>query len=100
MSVELAVVSLTYIIILVVCYVLITVSDRKDEKVILIINKAYQFAYSILLFGFLIVCLLIKLPHITLDTQTTSFLILACKLISVLTLGGSIYVLRRKFSKN
>jgi len=100
MSIELAIVALTYISILVVSYVIITFAAQTNKNDEMNINRAYHYAYSTLLFGFLIIWFLIELPHITLDTQTTNYLILACKLISVLTLGCSIYVLRRKFFKS
>jgi hypothetical protein len=95
MGIELAIILLTYITILVMSYMIIICMKDKDERGIRIVNQAYQNAFSILLFSILVVIALIKLPHITLNNQTTSYLILISKFISVLTLGGSIFLLNR-----
>jgi hypothetical protein len=95
MGIELAIILLTYVTILVMSYMVIICLKDKDERGIKIINQAYQNAYSILLFSILVVIALIKLPHITLNNQTTGYLILASKFISVLTLGASIFFLNR-----
>jgi hypothetical protein len=95
MGIELAIILLTYVTILVMSYMVIICLKDKDERGIRIINRAYQNAYSILLFSILVVIALIKLPHITLTNQTTSYLILTSKFISVITLGGSIFLLNR-----
>lgn len=96
MSIGLAIVLLTYVTILVLSYAILVFTQENDDKGNMIINKAYQYYYSILLISIFIVLGLIKLPHITLDSQTTSYLFIASKFISVLTLGGSIYVLSKK----
>jgi hypothetical protein len=95
MGIELAIIFLTYVTILVMSYMVIICLKDKDERGFRIINQAYQNAYSILLFSILVVIALIKLPHITLNNQTTSYLILSSKFISVLTLGVSIFLLNR-----
>ncbi|WHY87177.1 hypothetical protein QNH39_04775 [Neobacillus novalis] len=100
MSIGIAIVLLTYVTILVLSYAILVFTQENDDKGRMIINKAYQYYYSILLISILVVLCLIKLPHITLDFQTTSYLIIASKFISVLTLGGSIYVLSKKECKN
>ncbi|EKN70677.1 hypothetical protein BABA_04519 [Neobacillus bataviensis LMG 21833] len=101
MNIGIAIVLLTYVTILVLSYaIIIFIQENDDDKGNMIINKAYQYYYSILIFSILIVLGLIKLPHITLDSQTTSYLIIASKFISVLTLGGSIYALSKKKCKN
>jgi len=100
MSIGIAIVLLTYVTILVLSYAIIVFTQENDEHGSRIINKAYQYYYSILLFSIFVVLGLIKLPHITLDSQTTSYLIIASKFISVLTLGGSIYVLSKKKCKH
>lgn len=93
MVMELAVVGLTYITLLVTAYVVITYTQ--DERNAPILRKAYQNAYSILAFNFLIVIALIELPHLTLNQHITSYLLLMSKLISVLTLAGTIFLLTR-----
>lgn len=100
MNIGIAIVLLTYVTILVLSYAIFIFIQENDDKGSMIINKAYQYYYSILLFSILIVIGLIKLPHITLDSQITSYLIIASKFISVLTLGGSIYALSKKNCKN
>lgn len=93
MAMELAVVGLTYITLLVTAYVIVTYTQ--DERNASILTKAYQNAYSILAFNFLIVIALIELPHLTLNQHITSYLLLISKLISVLTLAGTIFLLTR-----
>ncbi|MEH7255483.1 hypothetical protein V7111_25575, partial [Neobacillus niacini] len=94
----LAIILLTYMLLLVMSYQIFIFINEKDEKRgSLIIIKSYKHAYSILLFGILIVITLIKLPHITVDNQTISYLILSSKFVSVLTLAGSIFYLNKKF---
>lgn len=100
MSIGIAIVLLTYVTILVLSYAILVFTQENDDKGSMIINKAYQYYYSILLCSILVVLGLIILPHIHLDSQTTSYLIIASKFISVLTLGGSIYVLSKKKCKN
>ncbi|MFZ7943595.1 hypothetical protein [Neobacillus sp. 19] len=96
MGIGVAVVLLTYVTLLVLSYAMIVFTTKKEEKGSWIVNKAYQYYYTILLFSMLVMIGLIKLPHITLDSQTASYFIIASKFISVLTLGGSIYVLSKK----
>jgi hypothetical protein len=95
MGIEIAIIILAYVTILVMSYMIIICMKEKYERGIRIINQAYQNAFSIFLFSLLVVIALIKLPHITLTNQTTSYLILISKFISVLTLGGSIFLLNR-----
>ncbi|WP_045521947.1 hypothetical protein [Neobacillus niacini] len=97
MGIGLAIILLTYILLLVMSYQIMTLINEKDDKRgCLIINRSYKHAYSILLFGILIVYTLIKLPHINLESQTISYLILASKFISVITLAISIFLLSKK----
>ena len=96
MNILYAVVGLTYLIILVLAYGITILTKMDEEKSEEIINKAFNNAFSILAFGLLVVYSLFVLPHITLDNQTTSYLILASKFISVFTLGGSLFVLKRR----
>jgi hypothetical protein len=99
LGIGLAIISLTYVLLLVMSYQIHIFINQKDEKRgFLIINKSYQYAYSILLFGILVVYALVILPHINLETQTISYLVLASKFISVVTLAGSIYLLSRKYN--
>jgi hypothetical protein len=95
MGIEIAIILLAYVTILVMSYMIIICMKEKNERGIRIINQAYQNAFSIFLFSLLVVIALIKLPQITLTNQTTSYLILISKFISVLTLGGSIFLLNR-----
>lgn len=95
MSIHLAVAGLAYLLILVLAYIItifINLEEAESEK---IITKAFNNAYLILAFGLLVVYSLFILPHITLDHQTTSYLILVSKFISVVTLGVSLFVLNR-----
>lgn len=96
MNIHYAVIGLTYFIILVIAYAVIIFTNSEEEKSELILDKAFKNAYSILAFGLLVVYGLFLLPHITLDYQTTSYLILASKFISVFTLGGTIFILNKK----
>ncbi|MFD2444622.1 hypothetical protein ACFSO7_11655 [Bacillus sp. CGMCC 1.16607] len=99
MGIGLAISLLTYVFLLVMSYVIIICTKENKERGSKIVNKAYQHAYTIFLFGNLIIIALIQLPHITLDIQTTSYLILINKFISVLTLGGSLYLLNHNYCK-
>jgi len=99
MSIYIAVAALTYLILLVLAYVAIIVTSVEEEKSETIINKAYKNAYSILAFGLLVVYILFRLPHITIDYHTTSYLIIASKYLSVITLAGSLFVFSRKKSQ-
>jgi hypothetical protein len=97
MSIGLTIILLTYILLLVMSYQMIIFVNEKDEKrSCIIINKSYQYAYSILLFGILVVYALVVLPHIHLDSQTIGYLVLLSKFMSVVTLAGSIYLLSKK----
>lgn len=100
MSIGLAILGLTYFFILVMAYVFVIYCNEKEENRSLIINKAYQYAYSILFFSIFIVLTLVFLPHITLDNQTASYLILASKFFSVVTLAVSIYFFSKKQIEN
>jgi hypothetical protein len=97
MGIGLAIILLTYILLLVISYqTIIFISEKDEKRCYLIINKSYKHAYSILLFGILVVISLIKLPHINVDNQTISYLLLSSKFISILTLAGSIFFLNKK----
>ena len=97
MSIEVQVVTLAYIIIVVLTYALsVVLRSTKDEKGKEIINKSFDRAYFILIFGLVVVYFLVILPHIIIDSQTAAYLLLASKFISVLTLGGSLFVLNRQ----
>ncbi|MDQ0974023.1 hypothetical protein QFZ31_003901 [Neobacillus niacini] len=96
MNIVYAVIGLTYLIILVIGYAVIIFSNSEEEKSEVIIDKAFKNAFSILAFGLLVVYGLFLIPHITLDNQTTSYLILASKYISVFTLGGTLFILNKK----
>lgn len=96
MSIQVAMGVLIYFIVLILAYVIIIFTNEDAEKSSKIINKAFQIAYSVLFFGFLVIYTLIIIPHITLEFQTTTYLILTSKFISVLSLGVSLAVLNRK----
>jgi hypothetical protein len=96
MNIHYAVIGLTYLIILVIAYAVSISTNSEEEKSEVIIDKAFKNAFSILAFGLLVVYGLFLIPHITLDHQTTSYLILASKYISVFTLGGTLYILNKK----
>jgi len=95
-DVSVAVITIAYFIILVFTYAVTVLRSSEDVKGQEIINKAFDHAYMILMFGLVIVYFLVIFPHIPIDSQTTSYLLLASKFISVLTLGGSLFVLNRK----
>ncbi|GIN37069.1 MULTISPECIES: hypothetical protein [Heyndrickxia] len=96
MGIWLAIILLTYVLILVMSYVTITYLNENKEQSCKIINQAFYNAFNVLCFSILTVLIFVELPHITVDTQTTSYLILASKFLSILTLGCSIYVISRK----
>lgn len=96
MSIHFAIAGLTYFMLLVSAYEIIIFTNFEEEKSEKIINRAFKNAFFTLAFGLLVVYTLLILPHITLDYQTTSYLILASKFISMFTLGGSFYLLSRK----
>jgi hypothetical protein len=96
MNIHYAVIGLTYLIILVIAYAVSISTNSEEEKSEVIIDKAFKNAFSILAFGLLVVYGLFLIPHITLDHQTTSYLILASKFISVFTLGGTLFILNKK----
>ncbi|WHZ03573.1 hypothetical protein QNH48_02475 [Neobacillus sp. YX16] len=96
MNIHYAVIGLAYLIILVIAYAVIIFTNSEEEKSEVIIDKAFKNAFSILAFGLLVVYGLFLIPHITLDSQTTSYLILASKYISVFTLGGTLFILNKK----
>ncbi|MEH7176889.1 hypothetical protein [Neobacillus vireti] len=98
MNIHYAVIGLAYLIILVIAYAVIIFTNSEEEKSEVIIDKAFKNAYSILAFGLLVVYGLFLFPHITLDNQTTSYLILTSKYISVFTLGASLYVFSKKYA--
>lgn len=98
MGIELAIILLTYMLLLVMSYqTLIFINAKDDKRGYFIINKSYKHAYSILLFGILIVITLIKLPHVPIDNITISYLLLSSKFISVVTLAVSIFLLNKKY---
>lgn len=90
MSIHFIIAALFYLMLLVLAYEIIIFVNLKEEESEKIISKAFNHAFSILAFGLLIVYSLLILPHITLDYETTTYLILASKFISILTLGGSL----------
>jgi hypothetical protein len=100
MNIQLAVVGLTYIIILVMAFACVIFVSVEEEKSVMIIDKAFNNAFSILAFGLLVVYSLFILPPITLDYQTTSYLILASKFLSILTLGISLCVFYKKYHES
>jgi hypothetical protein len=95
MNIHYAVIGLTYLIILVIAYAVSISTNSEEEKSKVIIDKAFKNAFSILAFGLLVVYGLFLIPHITLDNQITSYLILASKFISVFTLGGTLFILNK-----
>ncbi|MCM3693446.1 hypothetical protein [Neobacillus niacini] len=96
MHIYYAVIGLTYLIILVIAYAVSISTNSEEEKSRVIIDRAFKNAFSILAFGLLVVYGLFLIPHITLDNQITSYLILASKFISVFTLGGTLFILNKK----
>jgi len=96
MSINFVVAVLTYFMILVTAYIIVIFTNYKEETSEEIIVRAYNHAFVILAFGLFVVYTLIILPHITLDDQLASYLILISKFISILTLGGSLFLLTRK----
>jgi hypothetical protein len=97
LTIELAIILLTYLLLLVMSYqIIFLINTKEDKRGCIIINTSYKHAYIILLFGILIVYTLIKLPHIHLASHTISYLILVSKLISVITLAVSIFLLSKK----
>lgn len=97
MGIGLTIILLTYVLLLVMSYqFFIFINEKDDKRSCIIITKSYQYAYSNLLFGILVVYALIVLPHIHIDSQTISYLVLASKFISIVTLAGSIYLLSKK----
>lgn len=95
MGIGLAILLLTYVILLVMAYLVTILTMEKEERSIIIINRAYNHAFAVFFFGILIVITLVKLPTITFDQQTTSYLLLSSKFVSALTLGVSIFILRK-----
>jgi hypothetical protein len=97
LTIELAIILLTYLLLLVMSYQFIFLINKKEDKRgSTIIITSYKHAYTILLFGILIVYTLIKLPFTHLESQTISYLILASKYISVITLAVSIFLLSKR----
>ncbi|CAG7657616.1 hypothetical protein ACFQI7_34880 [Paenibacillus allorhizosphaerae] len=99
MGIELAIVLLTYVLLVVMAYLVFVFTSDKEKRGIIIINRAYNYAYSALSFGVLVIFALIKMPNVTLDKQTTNYLILACKFISVITLGGTAFILNKYYKR-
>lgn len=97
MGIGLTIILLTYVLLLVMSYQFsIFINEKDDKRSCMIITKSYQYAYSILLFGILVIYALVVLPHIHIDSHTISYLVLASKFISIVTLAGSIYLLSKK----
>ena len=97
MGIGLTIILLTYVLLLVMSYqFFIFINEKDDKRSCIIITKSYQYAYSILLFGILVAYALVVLPPIHIDSQTISYLVLASKFISIVTLAGSIYLLSKK----
>ncbi|MBU8917015.1 hypothetical protein BGM25_13335 [Bacillus sp. FJAT-29953] len=99
MGIELAIALLTYVLLVVMAYLVFVLSSEKEERGSLIINQAYNYAFAILSFGILVVIALVKLPNVTLNNQTTTYLILASKFISVITLGASVFILNKQYKR-
>ncbi|TKC14933.1 hypothetical protein [Robertmurraya kyonggiensis] len=91
MNIHFVVAVIAYFILLVLTYGAIILKDRDDEEGEEIIVLAFNKAYVILAFGLLVVYSLFLLPHITLDYQTTSYLILVSKFIPYVPLE-SVYM--------
>ncbi|WHY02878.1 hypothetical protein [Neobacillus sp. DY30] len=97
MTIEQGIILLTYLLLLVLSYqIIFLINKKEDNKRFLIISTSYKHAYTILFFGILIVYTLIKHPSVHLESQTISYLILASKYLSVITLAGSIFLLSKK----
>ncbi|WP_042357691.1 hypothetical protein [Bacillus rubiinfantis] len=93
MGIHYAVLILTYVNILVLAYGIVIYLNFKVDQSKAIINQALNNALSILAFGLLVVYSISIHPHTALDKETTSFLLIASKFISVLTLGISLIIL-------
>lgn len=100
MVIHFVVIALTYLMLIVLAYEVMIFITADEEKSKEIINVAFNRAYTILYFGLLVVYSMVKHPYTDFDHQTTSFLILGSKIVSVLTLGGSLFFLNRKRCKN
>lgn len=96
MDIHFAIAALFYLILLVLAYEIIIFVNLKEEDSEKIILQSFDHAFSILIFGLIVVYAMLILPHITLEYEMTTYLILASKFISVLTLGGSLFLLNRK----
>ncbi|MCM3571098.1 hypothetical protein [Neobacillus mesonae] len=94
MSIELAIIILACFLLLVMGYVFVTIPKHDDEKGLIITPKGFNIRFPFSLFSILFVIAFVKLPHIPTDYQTISYLLLASKFISILTLAGNIVILR------
>jgi hypothetical protein len=96
MSIPFVILVLTYILFLVFAYgatLFVNLDEKTGER---IISRAFRRAFLIFVMGLSMVYLILVLPHLTLDPQTASYLILASKCASILTLGMSLFQMRRK----
>lgn len=100
MLIQFVVISLVYLMLIVLTYEAIIFATTNEEKGKEIINASYNRAFTVLVFGLLVVYGIVIHPATDIDYQTTSILILVSKSISIITLGCSLYLLSRKSFKN
>lgn len=96
MGIQFVVILLTYLMVIVLAYEGIVFITGNEKKSVEIINVAFKRAYIILFFSLLVVYSIVIHPFTDVDYETTSFLILGSKFISMLTLGGSLFLLNKK----
>ncbi|KAF0817601.1 MULTISPECIES: hypothetical protein [unclassified Cytobacillus] len=96
MNIFFAVTVLIYTMLLIFTYGFAILTDFQEDKGEEIFDRAFKNAYVILLFGLLIIYTLIQHPHIPMDSGKTSYLLLASKFLSLMTLGVSLFIFSRK----
>lgn len=96
MNIFIAITILIYTMLLIFTYGFAILTVFQEDKGEEIFNRAFNNAYVNLIFGLLIIYTLIQHPHIPMDTGKTSYLLLASKFLSLMTLGVSLFIFSRK----
>lgn len=99
MGISVSIILLVYLVIVALGYMASIYSSTNSQTSVIIINKSYMNAFSVLFFAVVLAIMVIALPFIPVDKSLAAGLLLVSKFISITTLFISLYVLSRKYLK-
>ncbi|ALC90865.1 hypothetical protein AM500_14530 [Bacillus sp. FJAT-18017] len=99
MNIGIGIILLIYLMIVAVGFIAYIYLSKKSRTGYLVINKSYTNALFVLFITIVLAITMIALPFIPVDKSSAGQLILGSKIISLLTLCVSLFVLSKRYFK-